>query len=580
MLIGNRKTKKRILLCASYSVIEPLGLLHLGGLARDLGWDRKFHLIKDHNFKDFFKLIEDYKPDAVGFNVYTGNHLQLKKAFEILKQEKPNLITIVGGPHATYFPIESSSFASFVVMSEGFSALASILNGEAKPGILCPTGTVSFPHPDRETFYADYPEHAASRIKSIITMTGCPYTCTYCYNSSTLDDIPDMTPELIARMSQNMNKSGRLFPRNIRSVDSVIREGAEIVERWNTEVIYCQDDVHGFDINGWMKNFADKWPVEVGIPYHAQMRWEMTVRDSGKKRLDLMKKAGCFGLTLAIEASDSTIRTEILSRKMPQEIMFEGMKSVIERGFRVRTEQITALPYGGTTTKTPMNLDADIDLVRLNVDLRRETGGPTMAWASTFAPYKGTKLGQYCEINGHYVGDNSDVPDTFFSRSVLRFPKEWIGTRLSDEKENKELWLDSSDLEDYRNKNAELRRIFNFVCMVPDGHVLAKEYLETNKEFSFKRLADKTVEHVERLKDESLCQKIKEVQQIIKNNYIHSSFKYLFNLAPYFACLPKHDLAIKKTVEYTEKYGDGEISPEIFSTAIRHHLYDNVLYAT
>ena len=79
--------KKRILFGASYSIIEPLGLLHLGGLARDEGWDRKYFLVKDHDYKDFFKAVEDFKPDVVGFNVYTGNHLQFHDAFRRLKKQ-------------------------------------------------------------------------------------------------------------------------------------------------------------------------------------------------------------------------------------------------------------------------------------------------------------------------------------------------------------------------------------------------------------------------------------------------------------------------------------------------------------
>jgi len=61
--------KKRILLGASYSVIEPLGLLHLGGLARDLNWDRNYHLVKNHDFESFFEHVREFKPDVVGFNV-------------------------------------------------------------------------------------------------------------------------------------------------------------------------------------------------------------------------------------------------------------------------------------------------------------------------------------------------------------------------------------------------------------------------------------------------------------------------------------------------------------------------------
>jgi len=397
----------RILFGASRSVVEPLGLLHLAGLARDMGWERKISLVENHDFEHFFDIVEDFKPDIVGFNVYTGNHLQLFDAFKRLKKDYPNIQRIVGSPHPTYFPDESAEHADFIVMGEGFNPLRKILKGSAERGIV-PSGEIEkFPHPDRETFYREHKEYAESPIKSLITMTGCPYQCTYCYNSSELEDIiaSQRTRELFKILyptkSNVSRKQRRLFPVNIRKVDDVIKEAREIVENWPTKVFYFQDDVHGLNTK-WMEEFAPKLKEEVGLPYHAQMRWEMT-RD--KKRLDLLQEAGCFGLTLAIEAADPTIRKEVLGRNMPEEIMFNGMKEVRSRGFKVRTEQITGLPYGATSKQTPVNLDADLGLVELNVKLREETGGPDIAWASTLAPYAGTKLGIYCREHGHYKGN-------------------------------------------------------------------------------------------------------------------------------------------------------------------------------
>jgi len=562
IIVGKQtKGKQRILFGASYSAIEPLGLLHLGGLARDLNWDRYYSLVKDHDFENFFKVVKDFKPSIVGFNVYTGNHLQLKEAFKRLKKDYPEIMTIVGGPHPTYFPRESSSFADYVVMSEGFGALKKILNGEAKPGIYPMGETEKFPHPDRETFYNLYPEHGLSRIKSMITMTGCPYTCTYCYNSSKPEDID--APELLAGFTQT-----RLFPNNIRSVKDVIKEGIEIAEKWPTDVIYSQDDVHGMNIKRWLPDFAEEWPSRVGIPYHAQMRWEMTKGPEGTKRLEMLKKAGCFGLTLAIEAADPIIRKEILDRGMDQSLMVVGMKKLIDMGFKVRTEQITGLPYGGTSEKTKINLKADLELVKLNVDLKRMTGGPTMAWASTFAPYRGTKLGSYCEKFGHYNGDNSDVPDTFFEKSVLRFPVVWVGEKLEFFKDNDSLWLDKDKLERYRSQNAELRKIFNFVCLIPEGDKLAKNYLSQSPEFNLKWLAFYTTLHLEDFVQRGYPE-ANEANEIFMLSEILEKSGTKKDHSLYLACLPQPKLAAEKVKGLEEKD---------FSTAIRHHLYDNVLY--
>jgi radical SAM superfamily enzyme YgiQ (UPF0313 family) len=580
---------KRILFGASYSSIEPLGILHLSGLARDCGWDRKIHLVKNHNFEDFFESVKDYKPDIVGFNVYTGNHTQLAEAFYRLKKDFKNIMTIVGGPHPTYFPAESSEYSDYVVMSEGFGALKKILAGNTSPGIMPMGATQHFPLPDRETFYQDYPEHANSKIKSIITMTGCPYTCTYCYNSSTIKELADnLPPALAAALGKSMKSSGRLFPKNVRCMNQVIEEGKQIAERWPTSVIYFQDDIFGFDAKegGMLEQLAERWPKEVGIPFHSQMRWEMTVGKGGEKRLDLVKEAGGFGITLAIEAADPIIRKEILDRGMPEEMIFEGMKNVVDRGFKIRTEQITGLPYGATSEPTKMNLDADLELLELNVRLKEETGGPTMAWASTLAPYKGTKMGTYCAQYGHYESDNNDVPDTFFESSVLRFPKEWHGPDLENKKNDPEVWLDGADLVRYRKQNAELRKLFNFFAAVPEGHILAEKYLKNIEDYSYDTLGEMTIHHLNSLENSNnnakiALQKIESLETYIENTSVKhpkKDLKDLKSLASYFACLPKSKMAVDKTIDYSNKKNELSIDPGTLSTAVRHHLYDNVLY--
>src|SRR3989344_5488549 len=122
---------KKILFGAAYYVIEPLGLLYLGGLARDLGYERNYCLVRNNDFTEFHQRVRDFKPDLVGFNVYTGNHLQVYDYFKKLKREFPEILTILGGPHPSYFPNEAREYADFVVMSEGFGSLQQVLAGTA-----------------------------------------------------------------------------------------------------------------------------------------------------------------------------------------------------------------------------------------------------------------------------------------------------------------------------------------------------------------------------------------------------------------------------------------------------------------
>jgi anaerobic magnesium-protoporphyrin IX monomethyl ester cyclase len=565
--------QKKILFGAAYSAIEPLGLLHLGGLARDMGYEREYCLVKNEDYSEFHEKIRQFRPGFVGFNVYTGSHKKLYVYLEKLKKDFPDVKIILGGPHPSYFPHEASMHSDYVVVSEGFTGLKAILRGDFKKGVYPPAKEPHvFPFPDRKKFYETHKQHRDSPIKSIITMTGCPFRCTYCYNSSNIKDISSGLPDSFVNEIGQKRLGGRLFAWNSRTVDAVIAEAKELKENYQTKMIYFQDDVFGMKTE-WLEEFSERWPKEIGIRWHAQMRWEMTHGEAGKARLDLCKKGGCCGLTLAIEAADPNIRAEVLDRKMPEEIIFEGMKNSVDRGFKVRTEQITGLPYGATNVPTKINLDADLEILELNVRLKKATGGPHLSWASTFVPYARTRLGMYSVDYGFYEnpeGENWDIKDTFFEKSVLRFLKKYTGPSLKARKNEKNLWLQGEELETYRKQNAELRRHFNVFAYLHDGHIFAKKYITSN-DYSFETLG-KTVRewnNTDMKQESKFCEKIDKMDssQEIK--------KAIKELAPYFLSVPGEISFAERFINYAKKKG---LTMNALSDSARHHLYDHVLY--
>lgn len=430
----------KILFAARYSVIEPLGLLHLSAIAKQEQWDPFIVLFRGTDFTDVSSAIECIKPDLVGFSLYTGNH---QKVLEYIKTL--TIPTILGGYHATYFPDECLKYADYVVLSEGLHGLRSILRQEAPKGIVPFTQQEPITAPDRVTLYSAYPEFNNSPIKSIITHTGCPFACSYCYNSSKIN-------------------GKRLFPFSARTVKSVIGEIKNIIKfSPATKIVYFQDDVFGADLK-WLKEFADKNKIK----FHAQTRFEYANPKSHvcRERLNILKDCGCTGLTLAIESASPVIRKELLNRHTPQDLIFSSMSYLSKVGFKVRTEQMLGLPYGLTKEKTSVGIKADLEILKLNVKLKEETGLPTLAWASIFSPYQGTVLGKYCKDNGFYEGDNVDAPETFFQRSVLQMKKEWMGQ-----------WMNGEELLDYRNKLDALRNIFQLSARLPKGHEFAEEFI-------------------------------------------------------------------------------------------------------
>ena len=283
---------KIVLLGANYSIIEPTGLFPLSAVAIQEGWKPKIILGKDPDFIEIEKAVEELKPDLLGFTVYTGNHLEASKLFGRLKSRHKNLKIVVGGPHPTYFPKECMSYANFVVVGEGYDNFRKILRGEAKPGILHFKKQELPPTPYRKAFYESSPFHKSNPIKNVMITTGCPHSCTYCYNSSTLDEIKNsLSGEQIKEMSEALNKDQKLFLRSERAVNDVINELEDIqIIAPETKMIYFQDDNFGLNTD-WLKEFLKKYNKR--YPFHVNMRFELANPkiDKCRQRIEMMRES-------------------------------------------------------------------------------------------------------------------------------------------------------------------------------------------------------------------------------------------------------------------------------------------------
>lgn len=360
----------KILLVQKFSIIEPLGLMVIGKAMKDKGYEVEYHLYKGKEIK-FPENIDTF--DIVGFSTYTGNHMEVYKACAILKERE--ILTVIGGPHASFFYEESKAHADFVFRGESVVSFPNMDDLKIYPLV-----RADMLLPDRDGFYAQSPEHKNNRIKNIMTSFGCPFACTYCYNSKYKEIYPNVRVRL-------------------RSVDSVIEEAKGL----DAELIFFQDDFFGFNTQ-WMREFNEKWNKR---PYHAQMRIE-TLTD---EKLDLLVQSGCVSATIAIETYNEEYREKVLQRKMSNEKILNNCKRLTNNGIKLRTEQMLGLP--NTTFEDELNL------LKMNCEIN-----PTIAWTSIFQPYRGTELGEYCVNNGLYTGNNEDVDESFFINTVLNYPEE------------------------------------------------------------------------------------------------------------------------------------------------------------
>ncbi len=488
---------RRVLLVAIHFRMESLGILYLAGSLRDM--EVKPFLIEDNDFPSLYKEIEDWKPDIVGVQIWTGWHLQSFAACDHIRAM--GVPVLIGGPHATYYDSECAKHADYVMKGYGFTLFRNLIEEKLKPGIHFDIHgrDEPFPLPDRELVYKAYPEWGANPMKSIFASVGCPFTCSYCYAPA-------------------FNDMHGKFKLTLSPLDRLILEGQAILKHWPTKMIYFQDDIFGFDIK-WLREFAARWKQEVGLPFHCQLRLELTLKN-GDERLDLLVQAGCTGITLAIESGNAFIRDRVLFRHMPHELILEGCQKIKDRGLSLRTQQILAVPFSDTNT--------DLATIGLNGQIN-----PTMPWASILSPYRGTTMGTITTNFGFYKGNNDDLSETFYDRSILRHVEggvrdiepvvNSIGVPASAKpflqpllnmkagansersanliyKGNKVgeiTYLTQKDNEKYCDDSVRLQRLFNWIPKIPSPETLGRKIVDIpNADWSWGTLGKVTEKHL------------------------------------------------------------------------------------
>lgn len=595
----------RFIFVARYFSIEPLGIHYLAGALRDLGWDCKVVLVHnrgdDYDFEPLYEMIREWKPDYVGFQVWTGWHLQSFVACDTVRAM--GVPVIIGGPHATYFYEECSLHSDWVVKASGFGLLREILEGTRAPGTHFDSGGREevFPFPDRRVIYDEYPELANSPIKSMFASVGCPFTCTYCYAPS-------------------FNKMHGGFALSVRPVDELIAEARAIQERWPLKTVYFQDDIFGYN-HTWLEEFAMRWRKEVGVEFHAQIRLELTRKDIGNKRLDLFAEAGCTGITLAIESGSAFMRDRVLFRHMPEGLILEGCDRIMSRGMTLRTEQILAVPFS--------DVETDLSTLKLNNRIN-----PTMAWCSLLAPYGGTDIGTICTNFGFHSSNNDDLVERSYERSTLQHPaggtrdiepiveklgvnpsappalqplvnmravrnggevadvfyhrteRQKDGTYASvgvSEKVGTIEYLSEGENEKYREQSWRLQRMFNFLAKVPDAQELGRKFTELgHNEWEWKKIGEVTTAHLQKTIPASTL----ESQRYALAREMHLDSPDLLpepvkQNPHYFCYFPAGGVLAGKVAD--EVFGPSRSTAEVvdhLSAITRRHLFHHGLYRT
>jgi hopanoid C-3 methylase HpnR len=355
-----------------YLRLEPLGLELVAAAARRAGHHVKILDLQVFKQADYFRLLADWRPDAVAFGVnYLANIPEVIDLAKATRRALPGALIVVGGHSASFTAGEILGHAAgaidCVLKGEGESGIPPLLdaarddrsNLHTLPGVVTPAG--EGPPPVFADINADLPARdlLAQRRKyfigvldpaaSIEFTRGCPWDCSFCsawtfYGRSHRRRAPEIIGDELAR----------------------IREpGVFIVD----DVAFIQAE-HGFAIGREIER------RRIRKRYYLETRADVLLRNKDVFRY--WKRLGLEYMFLGIEAIDE-----------------EGLR--LHRKRASQSVNLAALEFArslGITVAINIIADTDWDERRFEIIREWALSIPEIVNISVNTPYPGTETFQ------------------------------------------------------------------------------------------------------------------------------------------------------------------------------------------
>ncbi len=376
------------------------GLMSISAVLKQHGHDVQLaYFTKRSELDEWPERLKALDPQIVGFYVAAeqGEHVA-----SLINAVPPGVaFTIIGGPHPTCFPqiLEQVERLDAVCIGEGEQTmleLAEALEAGRDPATVeglwlkhnsrivrtPPRPFISnldeLPFEDWDLFdtQESIDRYGLGQIR-VLASRGCPYKCSYCAN------------HILARV-----QPGRYV--RFRSVDSLLDELRMLKERFRFDEVFFDDDIFMLDRRR-LREFAERYPEEIGVPFVCCGRVEVT----NDETMQLIKAAGARRIDFGVEVGNEALRRKVLNRRMTNEQIIEAIECARRAGLQIKTLNMVGVP-GETPTM-------HMETVRINQRLR-----PDVTNCSVFWPHPGTELYDLCVREGYSPADGK-VPDRYIA---------------------------------------------------------------------------------------------------------------------------------------------------------------------
>jgi len=443
--------------------IEPLGVGYLSS-SIERGGHKNVMVLAPKNLEEAVKLvngaIKEHNPDFLNQSVIFGSHGWAIELNREVKKDNPDIISVLGGPAATFTPELLDRGFDILCRYEGEDPFLELCNAyEAGEDIgnipniwlnvsdkyktirkndkkitdvnkkeyreesgfdeermrfvnatrILQSGNSldNIPEPNREIMYdelivapgSDPRVFASSPIKHFMWTRGCAFHCAYCHVEM-----------------MNIENKGKGPPVRRRSNELAAEEVRKVMKKHGGDIAYDQSDIMGAGYSvKHSSDFADEFSP-LGYAIHGHVRFDTTSMD--ERIAKNLARAGVTGVHVAIEAGDEHIRNDIHKRGMTEAQIFLGAEYLTKYGIKMMTQNILGAP--GET------IEQMVKTYEMN-----KAVNPVFASASIFQPYPGTSELEYARDNGHLpdMDQNRLIDtfgfDTFYSGSILALEPEY-----------------------------------------------------------------------------------------------------------------------------------------------------------
>jgi anaerobic magnesium-protoporphyrin IX monomethyl ester cyclase len=382
----------------------PIGTALLGAIAHRAGHEV---LLIDGGASSLSEIVRQafrFKPEVIGVTCWTIGRGMVWKLCNELKKRMPSVFLVLGGPHASFYPMHVflKTDAEAVVTGEGEATFQELLNALAKnhslQGI---TGLVlrehgnginnfekreliedldSLPLPYYQGFndfsfshYAGFPL-LPKPTAAIISSRGCVYNCVYCGSTAFW---------------------GRRW--RYRSAANILHEIEWLREIYRVRSIYFFDD--NFTVNHERVSTI----CNELINRNWNLSWSCCshIRTVNRDMLTLMKRSGCVSIDFGVESGSNRILTAIRKQQTARDIE-RTFSAVHAAGIKPRAYLMVGNPGEDEST-----IDETVEMI--NVIKPWSSIGATILWL-----LPGTTVYNDAVRNGYIDDDywlaNDDIP--------------------------------------------------------------------------------------------------------------------------------------------------------------------------